>query len=150
MTVARTPRKISWEMQFLGGLNLRSLFILAITIPVAGTIAFTPLIPGPIWLRIALGLTVAVLGLVFTFAKFSGRTFEQWLLDVVAWRTGGRQWVWRRGRAPTDAQVVLDAAPWNIPFRGPPTVPFQPSAEPVGPVPARTEGVATPRNAVVG
>ena len=142
MGVAPTPRRISWETQFLGGLNLRSLLILGVTLPFAGAFVFTPIIPGPVWLRITLGIAVAALGLVFVFAKFSGRTFEQWLMDIVAWRWSGRRWVWRRGSPPTTGEV--DIAPARQP---------QPPATPAGiarPEPIRTEDVAEPRYTVLG
>ena len=137
MSVAHTPRKISWETQFLGGLNLRSLLILAITLPIAGAIAFTPIVPGPAWLRIALGIGVAVLSLVLVFAKFSGRTFEQWMMDVATWRWSGRRWIWRRGGPPSAGEVTIAPGP---------TV----QATVARPELIRTEDVAEPRYTVLG
>ena len=101
----QTPKKISWEMQFLGGLNLRSLAILGLTMPVAGTIIFTTIIPGPIGIRIALGLIVAGLGLMMVFAKIGGRTFEQWLKDLITWQWSSRTYFWRRGDQSPGGEV---------------------------------------------
>ena len=134
MSVAHTPRKISWETQFLGGLNLRSLLILAVTLPMAGAIAFTPIIPGPAWLRIVLGIGIAALGLVLVFARFSGRTFEQWMMDVATWRWSGRRWLWRRGGSPPAGEVIIAPGP---------VVPARPRL-------IRTEDVAEPRYTVLG
>ncbi len=137
MSVARTPRKISWETQFMGGLNLRSLLILAATLPTAGAIAFTPIIPGPAWLRIVLGIGIAALGLMFVFAKFSGRTFEQWMMDVATWRWSGRRWIWRRGGSPPAGEVSIAPGPAV-------------QATVARPELIRTEDVAEPRYTVLG
>ena len=137
MSVAHTPRKISWETQFLGGLNLRSLLILAITLPIAGAVAFTPILPGPAWIRIALGIGIAVLSLVLVFAKFSGRTFEQWMMDVATWRWSGRRWIWRRGGPPPVGEVTI--APGS-----------SVQATVARPELIRTEELAEPRYAVLG
>ena len=137
MGVTHTPRRISWETQFLGGLNLRSLLILAVTLPIAGATVFTPIIPGPVWLRIVLGIGIATLGLVFVFAKFSGRTFEQWLIDVATWRWSGRRWIWRRGGSPPAGEVTIAPGPAV-------------QATVARPEPIRTEDVAEPRYTVLG
>ncbi|MBN2432676.1 MAG: PrgI family protein [Acidobacteria bacterium] len=137
MGITHTPRKLSWETQFLGGLNLRSLLILAGALPIAGSVIFTPIIPGPVWLHIVLGIGIAVLGLVMVFAKFSGRTFEQWVMDIVSWRWSGRRWIWRRGVSPPAGEVTITPGP---------TV----RAVAARPEPLRTEDIAEPRYTVLG
>jgi len=137
MGITHTPRKISWETQFLGGLNLRSLLILTGTLPVAGSVIFAPLIPGPVWLRILLGMGIAVLSLVIVFAKFSGRTFEQWVMDLAAWRWSGRRWIWRRGNAPSGGDVIITPGPAV-------------RAVATRPELIRTEDIAEPRYTVLG
>ncbi len=150
MSIVHTPRKIHWETQFLGGLNLRSLLILAITLPLAGALLFTPLLPGPFGLRLAAAIGLAVVGLVLVFARFAGRPFERWAADVLAWQHSGRRWVWRRGTPPATTDALWAPAPRIPPQEKAARRPHPRPAAAARPALVRTEAIAVPEYTVLG
>lgn len=68
-------------------------------------------LPGPVWLKIAVGMLLAGLGLAIGLGRDQGRwRFEERIVHLVRYQMRPKQRVWRRpGAAP--APVVIAAAP---------------------------------------
>lgn len=100
------PIRIDVSQRTVLGLNYRQITILAI----AGFLAlatFAGLKAAPLFLRGALPVLLAGLGLALAFGEVNGKTPEAWLLDWLAFGRRPRYMLHRAIRAKEDRRAVL-------------------------------------------
>lgn len=102
------PIRIDLAQRTILGLSYRRLIILALAAFLTIT-CFAGLSIAPIFLRGALAVLCAGLGLALAFGEVNGKTPEAWLFDLFAFRRRPRYLLHRAMRRPSDEQVILPA-----------------------------------------
>lgn len=102
------PVRIDVAQRTVLGFSYRQLIILAIAAFLA-LAAFAGLSAAPLFVRGALSVLCAGIGLALAFGEISGKTPEAWLFDLFAFRRRPRYLLHRAIRRSQDEQVVLPA-----------------------------------------
>lgn len=100
------PIRIDVAQRTILGLSYRRLIILAIAASL-GLASFAGLSVAPLFLRGALAVLCVGVGLALAFGEVSGKTPEEWLLDLFAFRRRPRYLLHRAMRRSQDEPVTL-------------------------------------------
>lgn len=113
------PANVNMAERTLLGLDYRKIFIFALTLlPALGVMLGWR--EGPLAVRIALGVFIALLGVALAFGQVNGKTPERWLLDGLSYRSRKRLRLHSKLRGQTDdrsARLETGLAPAAAPAR---------------------------------